>query len=92
MKSRVARDDPRGVLDPARRKTPIAETPTSVEVKIVTATGEQVIPLKASPDSPIRGERRFVSASGPYELNQVGGEVKVQVGGKTLSGEFRGPR
>ena len=30
-------------------------------------------------------------APGPFELNQTGGEVTVQVGGKTLSGKFRGP-
>jgi hypothetical protein len=74
-------------------KTPFGETPTSVEVKIGTPKGDQVVALKAAPESadPL-GSTRFVSAPGPYELNQVGGEVTVKVGGKTLSGTFRGPR
>jgi hypothetical protein len=75
------------------RKSPFSETPTSVEVKMGTPKGEQVITLKALADStdPL-GSSRFVSTPGPFELNQVGGEVTVQVGGKTLSGTFRGPR
>jgi hypothetical protein len=75
------------------QKTPFSETPKSVQVKIGTPKGEQLVSLKAEPDStdPI-GSARFVSAPGPYELNQSGGEVTVQVGGKTLSGTFRGPR
>jgi hypothetical protein len=75
------------------RKAPFSETPTSVEVKIGTPTGDQVVALKAAPDStdPL-GSARFVSKPGPFELNQTGGEVTVQVGGKTLSGKFRGPR
>jgi hypothetical protein len=74
-------------------KTPLSQAPTSVEVKIGTPKGDQVVALKAAPDSadPL-GSTRFVSAPGPFELNQVGGEVTVQVGGKTLSGPFRGPR
>jgi hypothetical protein len=74
-------------------KTPFSETPKSVQVKIGTPKGEQTVTLKAEPDStdPIGGAR-FVSAPGPYELNQSGGEVIVQVGGLTLSGTFRGPR
>ena len=74
-------------------KTPFSETPTSVEVKIGTPRGEQAVALKPAPDStdPL-GSARFVSTPGPFELNQVGGEVIVQVGGKTLSGKFRGPR
>jgi hypothetical protein len=75
------------------QKTVFAETPTSVQVKIGTPKGEEVVPLKAAPVSadPL-GSSRFVSKPGPYELNQTGGEVTVQVGGKTLSGKFRGPR
>ena len=38
------------------------------------------------------GSARFASDPGPYELNQIGGEVAVAVGGKTLTGSFRGPR
>jgi hypothetical protein len=74
-------------------KTPFAETPTSVKINIGTPKGEQVVVLKPAPDStdPL-GSSRFVSTSGPFELNQVGGEVTVEVGGKTLSGTFRGPR
>jgi len=74
-------------------KTPLSETPTSVEVQIDTPKGEQVLALKAAPDStdPL-GSARFVSTSGPFELNGVGGEVTVKVAGKTLSGTFRGPR
>ena len=74
-------------------KTPYSETPTSVQVKMGTPKGEQVIALKAAADSadPL-GSARFVSTPGPFELNQAGGEVTVQVGGKTLSGTFRGPR
>lgn len=75
------------------RKTPFAEAPTSVEIKIGTPRGDQVVPLKPAPDSSDpQGSARFVSALGPFELNQTGGEVTVQVGGKTLSGKFRGPR
>jgi hypothetical protein len=75
------------------QKTPSSEAPTSVEVKIGTPTGDQVVALKAAPDTadPL-GASRFVSKPGPFELNQVGGEVTVQAGGKTLSGKFRGPR
>jgi hypothetical protein len=74
-------------------EAPFAETATSVEIKLGTAKGDQVVALKASPDSadPL-GQSRFVSTPGPFELNQVGGEVTVQAGGKTLSGMFRGPR
>lgn len=75
------------------QKTPSSETPTSVEVKIGTPKGDQRVALQAAPDSadPL-GSSRFVSKPGPFELNQTGGEVTVQVGGKTLSGKFRGPR
>jgi hypothetical protein len=75
------------------RKTAYAEAPTSVEVKMGTAQGDKVVALKAAPVSsdPVGGTR-FVSAAGPYELTQSGGEVTVQVGGKTLTGTFRGPR
>jgi hypothetical protein len=75
------------------QETPFAETPTSVQISIGTPSGEQLVALKAAPDStdPL-GSARFVSISGPFELNQVGGEVTVQVGSKTLSGTFRGPR
>jgi len=75
------------------QKTPSAEVPTSVEVKIGTPKGEEVVALTAAPDSadPM-GSSRFVSKPGLFELNQTGGEVTVQVGGKTLSGKFRGPR
>jgi hypothetical protein len=74
-------------------KTALAETPTSVQVKIGTAKGDQVVALKAAPDStdPV-GSSRFVSEPGPFDLHQTGGEVTVQVGGKSLSGPFRGPR
>ena len=74
------------------QKTPSSEVPTSVEVKIGTPKGDEVVALKASPDSadPM-GSSRFVSKPGPFELNQTGGEVTVQVGGKTLSGKFCGP-
>jgi hypothetical protein len=75
------------------QKTAFSETPTSVEVKIGTPTGDQVVTLKAAPDSadPL-GSSRFVSRPGPFDLTQSGGEVTVRVGGKTLSGTFRGPR
>jgi hypothetical protein len=74
-------------------ETAFQEKPESVEIKIGTATGEQLVALMAAPDStdPV-GAARFVSIPGPFELNQVGGEVTVRVGGKTLSGTFRGPR
>jgi hypothetical protein len=74
-------------------KTPLPGTPASVEIKIGTPKGDQVVALKAAPDpaDPL-GTSRFVSTPGPFELNQVGGVVTVQVDGKTLSGAFRGPR
>jgi hypothetical protein len=74
-------------------KTALAETPTSVQVKIGTPKGSQSVALKAAPDStdPV-GSARFMSEPGPFDLHQTGGEVTVQVGGKTLSGPFRGPR
>jgi hypothetical protein len=74
-------------------KSPFPETPTSVEIKMGTPQGDKAVALKAAPDStdPLGGSR-FISAPGPFELNQVGGEVTVHVGGKTLSGTFRGPR
>jgi hypothetical protein len=75
------------------QKTAFAETPSSVLVKLGTATGKQEIELKpaAEASDPV-GSTRFVSAFGPFELTQSGGDVVVQVGGKTLSGTFRGPR
>jgi hypothetical protein len=74
-------------------KTAFAETPTSVEVKLGTPKGEQVVPLKAAPDaSDPLGTCRYASAPGPFELNQTGGEVTVKLPGKTLTGKFRGPR
>jgi hypothetical protein len=74
-------------------QTPFAESPTSVQIKIGTPKGDQVIYLKPEPDSAdTLGKSRFVSPPGPFELNQAGGEVTVQAGGKTLSGTFRGPR
>jgi hypothetical protein len=93
MKGNVAETTLVAFLLQTDMKTPFSETPTSVEVKIGTPKGNQVVALKAAPDSadPL-GSTRFVSAPGPFELNQVGGEVTVQVGGKTLSGTFRGPR
>jgi hypothetical protein len=77
----------------ADQKTAVAENPTSVQAKVQTPKGEQVIALKAAPDSadPV-GSSRFVSALGPFDLHQTGGEVTVQVGGKTLTGTFRSMR
>ena len=74
-------------------KTAFPETPSLVQVKIGTPKGDQVVPLKATPDSadPV-GSTRFESAYGPFDLAQTGGEVTVQVGGKSLTGPFRGPR
>jgi hypothetical protein len=74
-------------------KTAFQEPPTSVDIKMGTPRGEQTIALKAAPDSadPL-GSTRFVSAAGPFDLTQTGGEVTVKVGGQTLSGKFRGPR
>jgi hypothetical protein len=93
MKGRVAETTLVAYVLQPDRKTPFAETPTSVEIKIGTPKGEEVVPLKAAPDpSDPLGNARFLSKTGPYELNQNGGEVTVQVGGKTLSGKFRGPR
>lgn len=93
MKGRVGETTLVAYLLQPDRKSAFTQTPTSVEIKIDTPKGDQVVALKASPDSadPL-GTARFVSAPGPFELNQVGGEVTVQVGGKTLSGKFRGPR
>jgi hypothetical protein len=75
------------------QKTPFSATPTSMEVKMGTPAGDKVIALQPAPDSidPL-GSARFVSPPGPFELNLSGGEVTVQVAGKTLSGTFRGPR
>ena len=74
-------------------KTALAEKPTSVQIKIGTPKGDQVVALKEAPDSadPV-GSSRFTSDPGAFDLHQTGGEVTVQVGGKTLSGPFRGPR
>ncbi len=74
------------------QQTPFSGTAT-VEVKLGTAKGDQVLVLKPEPDSADpQGKSRFVSAPGSFELNQAGGEITVQAGGKTLSGTFRGPR
>jgi hypothetical protein len=74
-------------------KTSLADAPTSVQVKIGTPKGDQVVKLERSPDSadPVGGSR-FISEFGPFDLVQTGGEVTVEVSGKTLSGPFRGPR
>jgi hypothetical protein len=75
------------------KKTAMAETPSSVEVKIRTTKGEKAVKLRPSPaPSDPAGGCRFVSEVGPYELTQTAGEVTVVVGGRTLSGTFRGPR
>jgi hypothetical protein len=75
------------------QKRALAETPTSVQAKVQTPKGEKVIAFKAAPDSadPI-GSSRFESALGPFDLHHTGGEVTVQVGGKTLTGTFRSMR
>jgi hypothetical protein len=75
------------------QKAAFSETPTSVEIKIGTPKGDQLVQLKAAPDSadPL-GSSRFVSPPGLFELNQTGGEVTVHVAGKTLTAKFRGPR
>ena len=77
----------------ADRKTPLAEEPASVQVKIDTPKGPMTVPLQPAPGSgEPAGTRRFASPLGPIELNQTGGEVAVLVGGETLTGTFRGPR
>ncbi len=75
------------------QKTPVSGVPATVVVKMGTPAGEQTIALKPSADTsdPV-GSARFVSNPGPFELAQAGGEVTVQLGDKTLSGTFRGPR
>jgi hypothetical protein len=75
------------------QKTPVTGVPATVVVKMATPTGEQTIALKPEADtSDPAGSARFVSGPGPFELMQTGGEVSVQLGDKTLSGTFRGPR
>jgi hypothetical protein len=75
------------------RKSPVSELPPSIEVRIDTPKGTQVVPLKSAPDSSDpAGSSRFVSAPGPFQLNQTGGEVTLQVNGKSLTASFRGPR
>jgi hypothetical protein len=75
------------------QKTPFSSTPTSVSVKLILSKGTQTVPLRPAPvqGDPV-GSARFVSELGPFELNQIGGEVIVAVDGKTLTGPFRGPR
>jgi hypothetical protein len=47
--------------------------------------------LTPRPSDPV-GSVRFVSDFGPYELNQIGGDIAVEVDGKRLTATFRGPR
>ena len=59
---------------PTRRR-PSSEAPTSVEVKIGTPKGEQVVALKASPDSADpHGKLSLRLEARLFELNQTGGE------------------
>jgi hypothetical protein len=75
------------------QKTPFAQKPTSVTVKLDTAGGSRSIPLLPRPDGgDPAGGSRFVSDFGPFDLNMIAGEVTVAVDGKTLTGSFRGPR
>jgi hypothetical protein len=75
------------------QKTAIAQQPTSVSVNLALPGGSKAVPLSLAPaaDYPV-GNARFASEPGPFELDRIGGEVTVAVGGKTLTGAFRGPR
>src|SRR4051794_27612908 len=69
----------------ADQKTAFPRTPTSVTVTMDTPKGKKTIPLLPKPDQGDSvGSARFVSDFGPYELNQVGGDITVAVDGKTL--------
>jgi hypothetical protein len=74
-------------------KTALAILPAEVVVKLDTAQGQKTITLKPKPETsdPV-GSGRFVSDPGPYDLTQRGGEISLNVGGKSLSTPFRGPR
>jgi hypothetical protein len=80
------------VLQPDKN-TAIATLPTEVSVKLTTAKGPLTVPLRAEPDpaDPV-GTARFVSAMGPYDLHELSAEVVLNLGGKTITANFRGPR
>jgi hypothetical protein len=80
------------VLQPDK-KTAFPKPPTSVSVTLLTSKGKKTIPLLLTPrpSDPV-GSVRFVSDLGPYELNQIGGDIAVEVDGKRLTATFRGPR
>jgi hypothetical protein len=73
----------------ADQKTASAQKPSEVVVKL----GSQTVPLHAEPAAgEPAGNARYVSAPGPYDLHQQGGDVVVTHDGQTASGSFRGPR
>jgi hypothetical protein len=75
------------------KSTAMTTLPTDVSVKMTTAKGPTTVPLRAEPDAadPV-GTARFVSAMGPYDLHEVSAEVVLNLGGKSISANFRGPR
>jgi hypothetical protein len=80
------------ILQPDK-STAIATLPSEVSVKMTTAKGQTTVPLRAEADSadPV-GAARYVSAMGPYDLHERSAEVVLNLGGKTVSSSFRGPR
>jgi hypothetical protein len=80
------------VLQPDKN-TAIATLPTEVSVKMTTVKGPITVALRPEPDpaDPV-GAARFVSAMGPYDIHELSAEVVLNLGGKTVSASFRGPR
>jgi hypothetical protein len=65
----------------------------AVGVKLGAPPAMQTVALHPNPErSDPLGSVRFVSALGPFQLEQSGGEIEVVLDGKTLTAPFRGPR
>jgi hypothetical protein len=75
------------------QKTAVTQQSRSIAVKLGAPPGEKALTMRPAPDpsDPV-GSARYVSELGPYQLEQIGGEIQVVLDGKTLTATFRGPR
>jgi hypothetical protein len=75
------------------QKTAVTQQAKSFTVKLGAPPGEKALTMRPAPDQsdPV-GSARYVSELGPYQLEQIGGEIQVVLDGKTLTAPFRGPR
>jgi hypothetical protein len=77
----------------ADQKTAATQPAKSLTVKLGAPPAEKAVVMPLEPDraDPVGGAR-YVSGLGPFQLEQSGGEIRLDLGGKTLAVPFRGPR